>query len=46
MGEKKMAPGKLFLITWIYNYGDLNYGSPTISLSSIKISGSGGKERS
>jgi PmbA protein len=29
-------------LTWIYNYGDLNYGSPTLSLSGIKISGSGG----
>lgn len=30
-------------LTWIYNYGDVNYGSPTFSVSGIKISGSGGK---
>jgi PmbA protein len=32
-------------LTWIYNLynpGNLNYGSPTISLSGIKISGTGG----
>jgi PmbA protein len=28
-------------LTWIYNLGNLNYGSPTISIPSIKISGSG-----
>jgi predicted Zn-dependent protease len=33
-------------LTWIYNFGDLNYGSPTSSVSGIKISSSGEKERS